>query len=120
MDRLAELQNDVTRRAFSTLNSVVRPPVEAGFANPSIVGGGAVVLEVIGRSSGLPRQVPLLASRVGDTLVVSTVRDDSQWLKNVEANPNVTVHLYGARRPATAAVRRGPLNVVTLKLVDED
>ena len=47
---------------------------------------------------------------------MSTVREDSQWLRNIEADPNVVVHLYGKRRDATATVRRGPLNVVSITL----
>lgn len=107
---------DVTQAAFRLLNSIVEPTVKAGVGNPLPVGAGAVVLEVTGRKSGLKRRVPLLASRLGDHLIVSTVRQGSQWLKNVEADPSVTVWLYGSARPATASVSRGPLNIVTLKL----
>jgi hypothetical protein len=48
--------------------------------------------------------------------MVSTVRSDSQWLRNIEADPNVVVHLYGKRRAATAEVTRGTLNVVAISL----
>lgn len=116
MERLAEAQQALTRTAFRTLNSVLRPAVIAGIGNPLPLGGGAIVLEVTGRKSGEPRQVPLLSSRVGDKLVVSTVRGDSQWLANIEADPNVVVHLGGVRRDATACVKRGPLNTVLLTL----
>ncbi len=117
MECLADAQATLTRNAFRTLNSVVRPAVLAGAGNPLPVGVGAIVLEVNGRVSGEPRQVPLLANRVGDKVIVSTVRDDSQWLSNVEADPNVVVHLFGERRDGTAAVTRGPLNVVSITLV---
>ena len=116
MERLAEAQAALTRTAFRTLNSVVRPAVIAGAGNPLPVGSGAIVLEVTGRKSGEPRQVPLLSGRVGDKLLVSTVRGDSQWLANIEADPNVVVHLGGERRDATACVTRGPLNTVLLTL----
>lgn len=116
MERLADAQAALTRTAFSTLNSVVRPAVLAGAGNPLPVGGGAIVLETRGRVSGRPRQVPLLASRLGDKITVSTVRGDSQWLKNIEADPNVVINLYGRRRTATAQVTRGPLNLVVLTL----
>lgn len=105
-----------TQMAFRALNSVVQPAVKAGVANPLPVGTGAIVLEVTGRKSGKKRQVPLLASRLLGKLVVSTVRADSQWLKNIEADPAVTVWLYGTPRPATASVTRGPLNIVMLDL----
>jgi deazaflavin-dependent oxidoreductase (nitroreductase family) len=116
MDRLAEAQAALTRSAFRTLNALVLPAVEWGAANPFPVGSGAIVLETTGRISGEPRRVPLVAARVGDRLAVSTVRGDSQWLANVEADPSVTVYLCGTPRTATATVRRGPLNTVLLSL----
>ncbi len=88
----------------------------AGAGNPFPVGGGAIVLEVTGRVSGEPRQVPLLTTRLGDKLMVSTVRSDSQWLRNIKADPNVVVHLCGRRRTATAEVTLGTLNVVAISL----
>lgn len=117
-DELTEVRAEVTQAAFRLLNSVVEPAVQAGVANPLPVGAGAIVLEVTGRVSGKKRRVPLLASRLCDKLVVSTVRGDSQWLKNIEAEPAVTVYLYGKPRAATASVTRGVLNVVVLDLED--
>jgi hypothetical protein len=116
VDELKEARADVSKAGFRALNSLVAPAVQAGLANPLPVGSGAVILETIGRKSGLARRVPLLASRLGDRIVVSTVRNDSQWLKNVEANPDVTVWLGGRAKPATACVSRGPLNVAVLTL----
>jgi deazaflavin-dependent oxidoreductase (nitroreductase family) len=116
VSRIADAQQALTRTAFRTLNSVVRPAVQAGAGNPLPVGGGAIVLETTGRVSGEPRQVPLVATRVGGTLGVSTVRGDSQWLRNIEADPHVTVHLCGRPQSATATVRRGALNTVLLAL----
>ena len=116
MDSVCAMYDELTRSAFRTLNAFVRPPVEAGLGNPPPFGGGAVVLETTGRVSGQPRRVPLLASRVGDTLVVSTVRGDSQWVRNVEAQPDVTVYLGGERRAARAEVYRGGLSTVVMRL----
>ena len=108
------LPDTVTRQAFRTLNSVVKPALELGIGNPLPIGIGAVLVETTGRVSGKPRQVPLLSMRLGDRLVVSTVRSDSQWLANLEAEPSARVQLHGSVREAKAAVTRGPLNVAII------
>ena len=115
-EELRAARSETTQAAFRLLNSVVEPAVRVGIGNPLPVGAGAVILETTGRVSGEKRRVPLLASRLAGKLVVSTVRSDSQWLKNIEADPSVTVWLYGTARPATASITRGPLNVVMLNL----
>jgi len=107
------------RSAFQALNTVVRPAIRAGLGNPLPVGGGAVVLETIGRKSGLARQVPVLAVRRGNRVSVSTARSDSQWLANIEAEPSVGLWISGRRRDGRARVTRGCLNVVDIDLTDE-
>ena len=99
---------------FRSLNRVVKPLVKSGVGSPLPLGLGAVVMEATGRVSGERREVPLLGLRLGDTVVVSTVRERSQWLKNVAANDKTAVWYWGRRHTTTATVRRGPLNVVTL------
>ena len=99
---------------FRALNRVVLPVVRAGFASPRPVGFGLVVLETTGRRSGVVRPVPVVAFRAGRRVTVSTVRADSQWVKNLEADSDAAIWRNGSRRSVTADVRRGPLNVITL------
>ncbi len=109
----------VIRHAFRSLNALVRPLVEAGLGNPLPIGVGPLVVETTGRVSGSPRRVPLLSARVGDTVYVSTVRPDSQWMKNLAASSSAKVRLFGTTRDATARFGRvGGLQVAALSLVD--
>jgi hypothetical protein len=107
----------VLRHVFRSLNAFVRPLVEAGVGNPLPLGVGPVVVETTGRVSGLPRRVPLLSARIGDTIYVSTVRSDSQWMKNLAASRDAKVVLFGVERDADPSVARiGDLQLATLTL----
>jgi deazaflavin-dependent oxidoreductase (nitroreductase family) len=54
------------------------------------------LLETTGRKSGEPRHTPVGGSRVGDQFwFVSEFGDKSQYVKNIQANPNVRVRLHG-------------------------
>ncbi len=101
---------------FRVLNGIVKPMVRAGVGSPPPLGGGVVVLETTGRRSGRARQVPLMAWRVGKTLKVSTVRGDSDWVANLEANPSGVVWINGCRSEVRGEINRGPLTVATLVL----
>ncbi|MGH9803324.1 MAG: nitroreductase/quinone reductase family protein, partial [Blastocatellia bacterium] len=57
-----------------------------------------------GRKSGRKINIPVLATRFGDLVVFSTVRRNSQWLKNLSANPEVLYWLGGQPHEATAFV----------------
>jgi hypothetical protein len=108
------MADDIQQQVFRTMNRFVKPLVKAGLASPLPIGLGAVVLETTGRVSGEPREVPVLGLRIGSRVMVSTVRDGSQWVKNLEADDTSAVWYCGKRHATTARVQRGPLNVVTL------
>lgn len=110
------MHDALTRTAFRTLNRFVAPLAKSGLFTPFPLGAGVVVLETTGRTSGLPREIPLLATRIGDRVTVSTVRASSQWMRNLQAEPSAGVWLHGRRREATADVRTGVLNLATLDL----
>jgi deazaflavin-dependent oxidoreductase (nitroreductase family) len=87
---------------FRGLNQIVEPLVRAGLGAPVLVPAGAIVIETLGRKSGSPSKVPLMAALVGDFIVVSTLRRRSNWLKNLAAHPEVRFWLGGRERVATA------------------
>lgn len=61
------------------------------------------LLETTGRKSGQPRRTPLDGSRVGDQFwFVSEFGENSQYVKNIEANPTVRVRLRGRWHNGTA------------------
>ncbi len=113
---LDSLGADLTRKGFRALNQLAVPAIKAGLGTPLPIGLGLVVLETTGRVSGQPRQVPLVAARLGRRINVSTVRSKSQWMKNLEAQPEASVWVGGRRREARSTVETGVLNVANLVL----
>lgn len=64
---------------------------------------GWVLLTTTGRKTGLPREVLLPCSRTdGFVLVMSTYGHRSDWMRNLRANPHVTV-THGGRVLAARA-----------------
>jgi len=107
-------RHKIERSAFGVINQFVKPAVRVGFGSPLPVGGGVVLLETTGRRSGLARQVPLVAWRVGKTIKVSTLRGDSDWVANLEANASGAVWINGRRSEVHGKIERGSLTVATL------
>ncbi len=100
-------------------NDVVEQLVRAGIGSPLPLplSAGIVLLETKGRVSGKPRNMPLLTQRIGNSLIVSTVRASSQWVRNLEADDAPRVVLNGKSRSVKARVRRvGDWTVVRLDL----
>jgi deazaflavin-dependent oxidoreductase (nitroreductase family) len=89
---------------FRSLNQFVEPIVRLGFGSPLPWTSGTIVLEMVGRKSGDARSIPLVATLVGDLILVGTVRKRSQWVKNLAASPEVKYWIYGRQREARAFV----------------
>jgi len=89
---------------FRQLNLMVEPIVRSGVGSPGPWPTGAVVVETTGRTTGRTLNVPLLATLIGDVVVVSTVRSRSQWLRNMAVTPRVRYWMHGRPREATAFV----------------
>jgi deazaflavin-dependent oxidoreductase (nitroreductase family) len=105
-------------------------PVVMGLARLGLPYPGAVILETVGRRSGLPRRTPVGRSLDGDTLwIVSEHGRGSDYVRNIEANPRVRVRIGRRWRPGTATLlpddnprerqrlMRNPLNSALVRLL---
>lgn len=93
------------REFFRMLNRVVEPAVRRGLGSPRFVPGGLIVLETTGFKTGRKRSTPLVATRLGKYVFVSTFRGDrSFWIKNLRKQPLVNYYLGGKKRAARAFV----------------
>ena len=74
----------------------------------TMAGAPILLLTTVGRKSGLPRTKPVLYLRDGeDLVVVASVGGQKRhplWLKNLQANPAVTVEVGRDRSERTARV----------------
>ncbi len=101
VSRLTTLETEF----FRTLNSLVEPAVRAGCGSHGITPTGLIVLETKGRRTGIQHRTPVLATLIGDYLLIATVRGErSQWIKNVRMAPDVRYWLRGRVREARALV----------------
>jgi deazaflavin-dependent oxidoreductase (nitroreductase family) len=76
-----------------------------------IAGLPNLVLTVTGRKSGLPRSTPLLCVPDGDRILIAGSYfggpKEPLWVKNIEANPEVTVRIGGVESRRTARLLSG-------------
>jgi DNA-binding LacI/PurR family transcriptional regulator len=101
----------------SRVNQVVEGLVRAGVGTPCNYGGGVIVIETKGRKTGARRTIPVLAQRLGNTLIVSTVRANSQWIRNLKADDAPTVVVNKQSRPVTVTSRQiGSWTVLRLEM----
>ena len=99
-----QMLTEFQHQLFSGVNLFAEPLIRAGFGNPVLGPIGTIVVETTGRKSGRKINVPVLAARIGELVVFSTVRSNSQWLKNLAANPDVRYWLAGQPREVQASV----------------
>lgn len=99
-----QLLAEVQTQFFFSLNQFAEPLIRAGLGNPIFSPAGLIVIEVTGRKTGRKINLPVLATRFGNQLVFSTVRRNSQWVRNLTAQPEVRYWLAGRPREATAFV----------------
>ncbi|MEO7060597.1 MAG: nitroreductase family deazaflavin-dependent oxidoreductase [Lapillicoccus sp.] len=59
---------------------------------------GAQTVTAIGRTSGQPRAIPAMPVDVAGATYLVSVRGESDWVRNLRANPTVTVSTKGAKR----------------------
>lgn len=89
---------------FREVNAFVEPWIRAGLGNPICLPIGPLVLETTGRKSKRKLNVPVIATRFGEVLVCATIRHNSQWLKNLVAQPEIRYWLGGRAHNARAYV----------------
>jgi deazaflavin-dependent oxidoreductase (nitroreductase family) len=104
---------------LAPLNEAIMPAIRLGIANPLPLSTGFVLLEVKGRKTGIIRTLPLLCTDYGAMLAVSTVRSNSQWLRNLAANPRTAVWLRGRKRTVLAMVISGGERLDQTSLPDD-
>ena len=64
---------------------------------------GSETLTLTGRSTGETQQIPVLTVVVDGTRYLVSTRGESQWVKNVRANPTVTLATRGTTTRYTVA-----------------
>lgn len=90
---------------YRTVNRLIEPTVRSGCAFPSMALTGLIVLETRGRRTGLPHRTPVLATLIGDQVLVGTTRASrSDWVRNIRSNPDVRYWLRGRALAARALV----------------
>jgi deazaflavin-dependent oxidoreductase (nitroreductase family) len=76
-----------------------------------IAGLPNLVLTVTGRKTGLPRSSPLLCTPDGDRILIAGSYfggpKEPLWVKNMAANPAVTVRIGGVESPRVARLLEG-------------
>ncbi|MCC3317713.1 nitroreductase/quinone reductase family protein [Nocardia africana] len=100
--RSPRARRDIRRRLAVPVQRYVAIPVGSRVARYF---GGLAVLETIGRRSGQPRRTPIGGRLVGSSYwFVSEFGRDSQYVRNIIANPKVRLQIRGVWRDGTAVL----------------
>ena len=70
--------------------------------------GHTIDITTTGRRSGLPRRIEIVFHNIGGRLFISGMpsRRERQWLKNLRADPRLTLHLLGPNAKDLAGTAR--------------
>ena len=82
------------------VNAIVEPLVRAGFGFPRFWLTGLIVMEMQGRRSGCALNVPLLATKLGDLVLVSTVRSRRSHSRSMGMPCSTSVVAHGVTQQA--------------------
>ena len=101
----ASTLDELERQFFASLNAWAEPLARGGVLSPGPYMSGLVLIEVRGRISGEQHPVPLVGTRIGELLLVSTLRGNrSHWLRNLESDSAVRYWIHGVEAHGRAIV----------------
>lgn len=100
LQELARVQSDFIKAAGRGL----LPLIELGFGNPLLWPTGSVVVEVTDKDAARTYKLPLTATRIGNLLLLTSLRREAGWLQNMLATPKVRYWLAGRPQLANALV----------------
>src|SRR6202011_6185149 len=87
-------------------------PVAADAVQGALARGGVVDITTTGRKSGRPRRIEIVFHNIDGRIYISGIPSTRRraWLRNLEARPELTLHLKGqvkADLPARARIIEG-------------
>jgi deazaflavin-dependent oxidoreductase (nitroreductase family) len=94
-----------------------------GWVSPNLGGRPGIILETIGRRSGIPRRVVLTYLPDGERIVVIASNYGREghpaWYRNIEAQPSVTIIYKRFRKPYHARIAVGEERLQYLRATDD-
>ena len=94
------------RRVASALAKYGASPVVKAMYRLGLPAPGTVILETVGRKSGLPRTTPVTNGLDGDVFWIVTEHGRrAAYVRNIEANPRVRIRTSRGWRSGTATLQ---------------